>query len=209
MENRPNAEEEADAHFELPAGEARARLRAHPGRGPEGIRPRICLWWATVRTVPKPHRLARELGIERHVTFLGKQDHVERLFPQHARAADAERNGVVWFGALEAMACGVPPVATRVGGCAGAGDRRRGRVPGAGGRHRGQAARVVELLTDEKLHEKMAEAARRTAVERFASRKIIPQYEQYYQQVVGGEVRCPRNFLAPTGVSKPVTAPGV
>ena len=48
------------------------------------------------------------------------------------------------------------------------------------------AARAVELLTNSDLHQNMAEAARRTAVERFASAKIIPQYERYYRQVIGG-----------------------
>ena len=47
---------------------------------------------------PEAHRLARELGVERQVTFLGKQDHVERLFPRHARAADAERDGILRIG---------------------------------------------------------------------------------------------------------------
>ncbi len=39
--------------------------------------------------------LARELGVERHVSFLGKQNHVERHHSAGARAADAERTGVV------------------------------------------------------------------------------------------------------------------
>jgi glycosyltransferase involved in cell wall biosynthesis len=47
-----------------------------------------------------------------------------------------------------------------------------------------QSRRVVELLTNEPLHRQMAETARRTAVERFASSKIIPQYEKYYEEVV-------------------------
>jgi len=50
-----------------------------------------------------------------------------------------------------------------------------------------QAGRVIQLLTDGELHQKMAEAARRTAVERFASSAIIPQYEAYYREVL--EVR--------------------
>jgi hypothetical protein len=32
----------------------------------------------------------------------------------------------------------------------------------------------------------MAHAARRTAVERFASSKIIPLYEEYYREVLAG-----------------------
>ncbi len=51
--------------------------------------------------------LARELGVADHVTFLGKQDHVERLIPQaHVLLMPSEMES---FGlaALEAMACGV------------------------------------------------------------------------------------------------------
>ena len=127
--------------------------------------------------------LARELGVERHVSFLGKQDHVERLIPvAHALLMPSEMEA---FGlaALEAMACGVPPVGTAVGG-----------VPelitaGLDGfvepvaDLEAQSARVIELLTDDALHARMAAAARRSAVERFATERIIPQYEQYYRDV--------------------------
>src|SRR5262249_8238234 len=61
-------------------------------------------------------RLARELDVDNHVTFLGKQDHVERLFPlAHVLLMPSELES---FGlaALEGMACGVPPVATNAGG---------------------------------------------------------------------------------------------
>jgi len=127
--------------------------------------------------------LARELGVERNVSFLGKQDHVERLIPvAHALLMPSEMES---FGlaALEAMACGVPPVGTNVGG-----------VPelitaGLDGFVEpvadldAQSARVVELLTDDELHTRMATAARRSALERFATERIIPQYEQYYRDV--------------------------
>src|SRR5713226_6929085 len=64
---------------------------------------------------PAEH-LARELKIAPHVSFLGKQNHVERLIPlAHVllMPSEMESFGLV---ALEAMACGVAPVATRVGG---------------------------------------------------------------------------------------------
>ena len=60
--------------------------------------------------------LARELRVDEHVTFLGKQNHVERLLPlAHVLLMPSELES---FGlaALEGMACGVVPVATRVGG---------------------------------------------------------------------------------------------
>jgi len=133
---------------------------------------------------PEAHRLARELGLERQVTFLGKQDHVERLFPKmHVLLMPSEMESF-GLGALEAMACGVPPVATRVGGLP---ELVTDGVDGflePVGDITAQSRRVVELLTNEPLHQEMAIAARRTAVERFASSKIIPQYEKYYEEVI-------------------------
>ncbi len=64
---------------------------------------------------PAEH-LARSLKVDPHVLFLGKQNHVERLIPlAHVLLMPSEMES---FGlaALEAMACGVVPVATRVGG---------------------------------------------------------------------------------------------
>jgi glycosyltransferase involved in cell wall biosynthesis len=46
-----------------------------------------------------------------------------------------------------------------------------------------KAARVVQLLTDDSLYDRMSSAARRTAETRFASSRIIPQYEQLYREV--------------------------
>jgi len=64
------------------------------------------------------HRLRAELGIEELVTFLGKRD--QDLLPYYYSAAEVvvmpshyESFGMV---ALEAMACGTPVIASRVGG---------------------------------------------------------------------------------------------
>jgi N-acetyl-alpha-D-glucosaminyl L-malate synthase BshA len=134
---------------------------------------------------PEAHRLARELGIERQVTFMGKQDHVERLFPKmHVLLMPSEMESF-GLGALEAMACGVPPVATHVGGLP---ELVTDGVDGflePVGDIAAQSRRVIELLTNQEQHHRMAEAARRTAVERFASSMIIPQYEKYYEEVIG------------------------
>ena len=157
--------------------EARKRSPAHllmVGDGPE--------------RGPAEH-LARDLKVDRHVSFLGKQDHVERLIPQaHVLLMPSELEA---FGlaALEAMACGVPPVATRVGGVP---ELITDGVDGfleAPGDVTAQAARVAALLTDEKLHRTMARAARQTAVDRFCTEKIIPQYERYYEEVLGKKGR--------------------
>ncbi len=128
-------------------------------------------------------QLARELNVGRHVRFLGKQDHIERLIPKmHALHLPSETEA---FGlaALEAMACGAPPVATLTGGVP---DLITQGVDGfmeAVGDVEGQAARLSELLTDASMHERMSRAARSTAVERFDTQLIIPEYEAYYRSV--------------------------
>jgi L-malate glycosyltransferase len=133
---------------------------------------------------PAEH-LARELKVEHDVLFLGKQNHVERLIPlAHVllMPSDLESFGLV---ALEAMACGVVPVATRVGGVPElitGGEDGFLEQPGDIG---AMAARVVSLLTDSQLHYRMSKAGRWNASERFCSEKIIPRYEQYYNQVAG------------------------
>jgi N-acetyl-alpha-D-glucosaminyl L-malate synthase BshA len=132
--------------------------------------------------------LARTLKISDHVLFLGKQNHVERLIPlAHVLLMPSEMES---FGlaALEAMACGVVPVATRVGGVP------ELITPGEDGYLEGvgdidaQAARVAALLTDDQLHYRMAKAGRWNAGERFCTDHIIPQYERYYQEVIDASV---------------------
>jgi N-acetyl-alpha-D-glucosaminyl L-malate synthase BshA len=128
-------------------------------------------------------RLARDLRVDSHVRFLGKQDHMERLIPKmHALHLPSETEA---FGlaALEAMACGVPPVATRTGGVP---DLITDGVDGfmePAGDTESQAERLVALLTDERLHGVMAAAARETAESRFSTNLLIPKYEAYYREV--------------------------
>jgi N-acetyl-alpha-D-glucosaminyl L-malate synthase BshA len=132
---------------------------------------------------PAEH-LARELNLARHVSFLGKQNHVERLIPlAHVllMPSETEAFGLV---ALEAMACGVVPVATRAGGVPELitdGENGFMETPGDVA---AQAARAIALLCDESLHERIAAAGRARAIERFSTERIIPQYERFYEEVI-------------------------
>jgi glycosyltransferase involved in cell wall biosynthesis len=88
--------------------------------------------------------------------------------------------------ALEGMACSVVPVATRVGGVPELITHGEDGFLEAVGDIAGQAARVVELLSDDQKHWRMGKAGRGTAGERFCTEKIIPQYERHYEQVLKG-----------------------
>ncbi len=132
---------------------------------------------------PAQH-LANQLGVSDNVEFVGKQNHVERLIRKaHVLLMPSEMES---FGlaALEAMACGVVPIGTNVGGVPELiTDGLDGCLESVGDIGR-LAARAVELLTNAELHEKMAAAARKTAGNRFCTDRLIPQYEKYYEEVL-------------------------
>ena len=136
---------------------------------------------------PAEH-LARQLKLDKCVSFLGKQNHVERLIPlAHVllMPSQLESFGLV---ALEAMACGVVPVATRVGGVPELVTHGEDGYLEEVGDIEAQAARVVALLTDDDLQYKMAKTGRWNAAERFCTDRIIPQYEKYYEDVLDAAV---------------------
>ena len=136
---------------------------------------------------PAEH-LVRQLKLTPHVSFLGKQNHVERLIPlAHVllMPSEMESFGLV---ALEAMSCGVAPVATYVGGVPELILNGQNGFMEPVGDIVAQAARAVELLTDDALHQRITAAGRQRALDVFCSERIIPQYERYYQDVMARQV---------------------
>ncbi len=91
--------------------------------------------------------------------------------------------------ALEAMACGVPPVATLTGGVP---DLITHGVDGymeTVGDVDAQARRLTELLTDDELRARMSAAARSSARSRFSTELVIPRYEAYYSRFADSRAR--------------------
>ena len=128
--------------------------------------------------------LAWDLGIQDYVEFLGKQDHVERLFPQAHIVLMPSELEAFGLAALEAQACGVPPIATN---CGGVPELINDGVDGflaPVGDIAVQAACAIRLLTDNAFYEKVAGAARTNAKTRFCATKIIPRYEAHYQKML-------------------------
>jgi N-acetyl-alpha-D-glucosaminyl L-malate synthase BshA len=129
-------------------------------------------------------RLACERGIHSKIHFMGKQDQVhEKLAVADVMLLPSEMES---FGlaALEAMACEVVPVASRVGGLPEViSDGIDGFMAPAGDVDT-MAAKALEVLTDDAKLAKMRKAARATAQARFCTTKIIPQYEELYRELV-------------------------
>ncbi len=128
--------------------------------------------------------MVRHKDLTRDVTFLGKQNQVHELLncgDVLLLPSDLESFGLA---ALEAMACGVPPVCSRVGGVP---EVFTDGVEGYLVEPRDvktMAARVLDILGSPRRHRQMAEAARERAHDKFCASKIIKRYEKLYQDVL-------------------------
>lgn len=129
-------------------------------------------------------RLAFDLNVHDHVHFLGKQNHIERLIPQCDVLLLPSRMESFGLAALEAMACGVIPVTTGTGGIPEVVTHGETGFLEEVGDTAGQAARVVQILSNPDLRTKMKWAARDAAEQRFCTTRIIPRYEAYYREVL-------------------------
>ena len=129
--------------------------------------------------------LAHDLHINDRVHFMGKQERVNELLPLAdllLMPSELESFGLV---ALEAMACKVPSISTRVGGVAEVIDDGVTGLLYSVGDVENMAAGAVGLLKDRGRLEAMREAGRKTAQERFCSSLVVPHYVRYYEQVLG------------------------
>ena len=136
--------------------------------------------------VPSATAEAEALGITDRVIFLGKQDSVAELLA----CADllllpsaSESFGLV---ALEAMASGVPVVASNAGGIPEVVEEGVSGHLGEVGDVEAMAEAGVSILSDSQKWVRMSVAAQQVATERFAADVIVPQYEHYYQRVLAG-----------------------
>jgi N-acetyl-alpha-D-glucosaminyl L-malate synthase BshA len=128
--------------------------------------------------------LAHRLGVFNQVLFLGKQDNVNELLPLADLMIMPSEMESFGLAALEAMACGVPAIATRVGGVSELiDDGVSGRLFPVGDIE-GMSAAAIDLLSSREGLGTMARAARRSAQDRFCATRIIPLYEEYYQRVI-------------------------
>jgi glycosyltransferase involved in cell wall biosynthesis len=91
--------------------------------------------------------------------------------------------------ALEAMACCVPAVATRVGGVPELIESGVNGLLYEVGDVDAMAAGALSILTDDARLEAFSAAARRTAQDHFCASRIIPLYERYYERIIAAPPR--------------------
>ena len=128
--------------------------------------------------------LAHDLGIHHRVHFIGKQERVNELLPLAdllLMPSELESFGLV---ALEAMACKVPTIATRVGGIPELIDDGQTGLLFPVGDVEAMAQAAIDLLADRNRLESMRDAARQTARKRYCATLVVPQYVRFYEQIM-------------------------
>lgn len=129
--------------------------------------------------------LAVQKGIHDDVIFLGKQDRVNEKLPMADLMLLPSQLESFGLAALEAMACEVVPIATRVGGVPEVVEHGKNGFLADVGDVETMACYAIDLLSDDGRLRDMGKTARASAQARFCASKIIPQYEDFYRRVLG------------------------
>ena len=130
--------------------------------------------------------LVTKLNLNDKVLFLGKQDNLEELYSISdlmLLLSEKESFGLV---ALEAMACGVPCIGTKVGGIPEVISNEKNGYLCELGDISAIAEKGIQLLSNEELHQRFAKEAIESAYQNFGSELIVAQYEEIYYNLLKG-----------------------
>lgn len=130
------------------------------------------------------HQQVKDLQIEQEVLFLGKRDNLSELYSMSdvkLLMSEKEAFGLVL---LEAMACGVPAIGTRIGGIPEIIESAENGFLVELGDTDAAADAAIRILTDDELHGQMSVKALETANQRFGSEKILAEYEALYESLL-------------------------
>jgi L-malate glycosyltransferase len=129
-------------------------------------------------------RKASADGLDRDLVVLGEQQDMVPILSISDLFLLPSAQESFGLAALEAMACGVPVVASRVGGLS------EVITDGIDGFLKpvddidGMVEVGVAALTDRSLRDRIANRAIRTVRERFCTERVVPLYEEYYRTVL-------------------------
>ena len=129
-------------------------------------------------------RYVHALGLEREVCFLGRRDRFVDTLRHCAVFILTSENESFGLAALEALSCGVPVVAPRVGGVPEVVRHGETGFLVDPGDIDAMASHVVELLDAPARRNQLAARAREDVVERFRLDAMIDRYEALYRRTI-------------------------
>ena len=132
------------------------------------------------------YRVARELGISQFIEIVGAQEEVAPLLSVSDLFLLPSSQESFGLAALEAMACEVPVVASRVGGLPEVIEDGVSGFLHPPDALDAMAESAIALLTDASLHRAVGTAACARVRQQFCVERVVPMYEACYQELVGG-----------------------
>jgi len=127
---------------------------------------------------------AEQLGVRDDTIFVGKQANIAEYLgvsDVFLLPSELESFGLA---ALEALACELPVIATRIGGIPEVvTDNETGYLSDIGDTEK-MSADTLKLLNDEEMRRAFGERGREQAVERYGTEKIIPQYIAFCEKIM-------------------------
>ena len=138
---------------------------------------------------PVAVQLARDLAVADRVSFLGSFPRVERLLAQSDLFLLPSSKESFGLAALEAMASGVPVVASDSGGLPEVVEQGRSGCLRPEEDVDGMVECALTILRDPALHARYRHAARERAVSDFAEELVLPQYLAAYEAALHSRSR--------------------
>ena len=135
---------------------------------------------------PDLEQLSRQLGMEHHVTFHGARPDPRTLLAGARLFVQSSLSEGISLTLLEAMAAGVPIVATRVGGTPEVVDHGVTGLLVPPQDPAALADAILTLLADTRLADRMSRSARMRAEQEFDLRAMTASYEALYDEAVLG-----------------------
>lgn len=133
----------------------------------------------------KIKKMVAKLGLQKEVIFTGKRDDMPALLAISDIMFHLSQKEAFGLVILEGLACGVPSVATAVGGIPEVIEDGINGFLVPYGDVEAAVEKGLLLLQDEKLRAKFSENGLKTAKTKFHSAEIVTQYEQLYYEVAG------------------------
>lgn len=130
-------------------------------------------------------KLVRDLQLEEAVIFTGKRDDMTHLLAISDAMLHLSKQEAFGLVILEAMACGVPTVATAIGGIPEVVEDGKSGFLVPFGDIEMATEKTIELLTNERLHHDFRKMGMQIAKTKFHSSEIVQQYEELYYEVAG------------------------
>ena len=121
------------------------------------------------------------------VIFLGNQNRIEAVVPCADLFLIPSEEESFGLAALEALACGVPVIGTSGTGLVEVVDDFKNGFLLPVGDTSSMARAAISLLRDKDRLAEFKKNAHEIAYKRFSDKVIIPQYEQYYEEILGGK----------------------